>query len=212
MDGYFEIISIFAEGKRLLETGCGTGSRFKKYLDMHARFTGIDISPRGIQKAKERTTDSGYLADYFVMNAEQTDFPDNSFDIVVGSGIIHHLEISKAYRELNRILKSNGHAVFIEPLRHNPIINLYRRPTPRMRTEDEHPLKIKDIKLMEDYFHKIDIEYSSFLTLLAVPFRDKGIFDSVYSILKKLDQLLFVIPFFRKFAWTALIHVNSPKK
>lgn len=35
---------------------------------------------------------------------------------------------------------------FSEPLGHNPIINWYRNRTPEMRTEDEHPLLIKDIE------------------------------------------------------------------
>ena len=114
------------------------------------------------------------------MNAENTKFDSNVFDIIVGMGIIHHLDLLNSYRELSRILINDGHAVFVEPLGHNPLINLYRIFTPKIRTEDEHPLKIKDIKLIEKYFHNVHIEYYSLFVLLAVPFRKLFIFEKLY--------------------------------
>ena len=50
------------------------------------------------------------------MDAEHTNFPDNSFDVVTGSAILHHLNIENCYQELHRILKKDGHAVFKEPM------------------------------------------------------------------------------------------------
>ena len=43
-------------------------------------------------------------------------------------------------------LPSKGNLIFIEPLGTNPIINLYRKLTPKSRSKDEHPLINKDFK------------------------------------------------------------------
>lgn len=206
---YKDIVKQYSKGKKLLEYGCGTGSSSIKWLESGAILTGIDISEEGIKKAIENISKAPYTAEYFVMNAEETKFEDNSFDVVVGSGIIHHLNLKKSFKEISRILNNKGHAVFIEPLGHNPFINLYRLLTPKMRTTDEHPLTMKDIKLINDYFDKIEIEYFFIFTLLAVPFRNMSIFNSICKFLTKIDDILFKIPLFRKYAWSVIIHCSK---
>src|SRR3546814_18316951 len=74
------------------------------------------------------------------MNAEAMTFPDDSFDLVFGSGIIHHLDIDRASGEIARVLRPGGRAVFIEPLGLNPAIALYRRFPPRALTPHDPPL------------------------------------------------------------------------
>ena len=55
-------------------------------------------------------------------NCEKTKFENNSFDIVYGTGILHHLQFNKCLDEIHRILKPNGSIVFVEPLGTNPLI------------------------------------------------------------------------------------------
>ena len=117
-----------------------------------AHATGIDISPVAIEMGVREAASRG-LRDrthFAVMNAEALDFPDASFDRVCGSGILHHLDLKKAYGEIARVLRPNGYGIFLEPLGHNPLINWYRRRTPQMRTEDEHPLLKSDLALARD--------------------------------------------------------------
>jgi ubiquinone/menaquinone biosynthesis C-methylase UbiE len=61
------------------------------------------------------------------MDAEKLEFSDGAFDIVYESGVLHHLNFSKAYSEIARVLNPRGEAICIEALRHNPIIQYYRR-------------------------------------------------------------------------------------
>ena len=51
----------------------------------------------------------------------------NRFDIIYGTGILHHLNLKACLDEIERILKPGGKFVFIEPLGTNPVINLYRK-------------------------------------------------------------------------------------
>ena len=69
--------------------------------------------------------------------------------ILFTTGILHHLQINKCLDEIHRILKPNGSLIFIEPLGTNPIINFYRKFTPKSRSKDEHPLINKDFKYIK---------------------------------------------------------------
>ena len=212
-DRYFEIIARYGRGKRLLEYGCGAGGSVERWQALGvASMVGIDISSEGVKKAQKRADELGFPAEFFVMNAESTTFSDGMFDIVVGTGILHHLDLEKAYKELQRILKPNGHAVFIEPMGHNPAINWYRARTPHMRTIDEHPLLRSDLAMLKGFFHSVDTEFYSLFTLGAVLLRNTAVFGPVYRFLQVVDEVAFKIPVVQYMAWTVIIHVSSPKK
>ena len=212
VDRYVEIISKLCLNQLTLEYGCGIGSQSERWLQFGAKLTGIDISEAGIQKAKSNIEASEYEAQYFVMNAEETSFDKDTFDLVIGSGIIHHLELKKSYRELARICKPNAHIVFLEPLGHNPFINLYRFLTPELRTEDEHPLTLNDLKLLGSYFKNVEVEYFSLFSLLAVPFRNTFLFDGLYALFRNIDSIILSLPFIKKYAWMCLIQASNPVK
>lgn len=199
-------------GKKLLELGCGPSGSTQLWDRNGAQVTGIDISPEGIKKAKANAEKKGLDIEYHAMNAEQTEFEDNSFDLVVGMGIIHHLDLNTSYRELGRILKPGGSAIFMEPLGHNPIVNLYRAVTPSLRTDDEHPLLMQDIELARNYFRNVSPEFYQLTSLAAFPFRTTGLFEGIASKLENLDQFLFrSMPYLRRHAWVSILVFNDPK-
>ena len=211
-DRYKALILQLCKGKKLLEYGCGPGSGSRQWLDGGAILTGIDISPESIAHAKKESAREGYTAQYHVMNAEKTTFDDSQFDMIVGTSIIHHLELSSCYQELQRLLTKDGRAVFLEPLGHNPLINLYRRLTPTMRTDDEHPLTKSDLKLLAQYFNHVEVNYFALLALLAVPFRRFFFFKPLCRLLQGIDQILFKVPYLKYCAWIAVICVGEPKE
>ncbi len=210
-DKYFEIIKNNSKGKKLLEYGCGNGFNIKKWMDYGAKPYGIDISEDGIKKSKKIVKPYKIDKNFSVMNAESTSFNNNFFDIIVGTGILHHLNLKKSYKELSRITKNDGICVFVEPLGHNPLINLFRKLTPQMRTEDEHPLMSKDIELAKKYFNEVSTSYFILFSLLAVPFRNNPVFNGLLSVLNLLDRLLFKLPFVKKYAWMVVITLKNPK-
>jgi ubiquinone/menaquinone biosynthesis C-methylase UbiE len=108
----------------LLELGCGTGYFTKEIAKTGARITAIDISPELLAIAKDSVP---YANVSFVEeNAYRMTFPDNHFDYVVGSSVLHHLDIEKAIPEIYRILKDGGIIAFTEPNMMNPQIALQK--------------------------------------------------------------------------------------
>ena len=85
----------------------GNGSFAHWLAGIGADAHGIDISPVSIENAKKQAENQGVSdkVTFHVMDAEATTFPDDHFDYAVINGILHHLDLEKAYSELARILK-----------------------------------------------------------------------------------------------------------
>lgn len=210
---YHQTISTNVSGKVLLEYGCGPGSQAFQLAAAGAQITGIDISDVAIDLARKQAVEMGVSPDFKVMNAESLEFPSAHFDRIIGSAIIHHLELHQAYQEIVRCLKPGGKAVFIEPLGHNPIINLYRYLTPKLRTEDEHPLMVADIQLARQYFGQVKVRYYHMLSIAAVIFRNTFLFKPVLNALDGIDAALFtLLPFLKRYAWMSVIELADPKR
>ncbi|MCW2600006.1 MAG: Methyltransferase type 11 [Frankiales bacterium] len=197
-------------GSRALEYGCGLGSHASDLADRGVRVDAVDLSPVAIEQAREEEAARGRTGVRFqVMDAHALSYDDQTFDLVCGSGILHHLELSRAFAELARVLKPGGRVVFLEPLGHNPAIRLYRRLTPRMRTSDEHPLLVQDLRLAEAYFQHVEARFFHLLSLASVPLRGTRLLEPALSVLERLDDgLLRALPAVRRYAWMTVLEAR----
>ncbi len=203
----------FAQGSTVLECGCGLNSYANALDSKVKRLVGVDISDEAVSQSKTNSQQVGLNnCSFLVMNAEKLDLPSDHFDLIFGVGIIHHLDLPAFYNEASRVLKESGKMLFMEPLGYNPLINLYRKLTPKLRTPDEHPLKRKDLLLLSDYFKYFKISYYHFFTLFAIPFRKSRFFNPILRPLHGLDQFLFrYLPGFKYLAWYVIIETGPPK-
>lgn len=197
-----------------LEYGCGQGSHAFILAQNNMKVSAIDISDTAIDQAKVEALAQNLTSINFAkMNAEWLAFEDRSFDLVCGRGILHHLDLHRAYHEVARVLTPEGAALFSEPLGHNPAINLFRRLTPGLRTPDEHPLRIDDLVLAREYFSTIQIWYFDLLTLLAVPFRKFRFYDRLLRVLGIGDHLLFrLVPPLKRHSWYCVMLLRDPRR
>lgn len=199
-------------GRRLLEIGCGTGSTSLELARHGGRVTGIDLSDVAVEAARARACELNITATFEAMDAENMTHPDQSFDIVCGGAILHHLAIDRAYREIARCLAPDGYGLFLEPLGYNPFINLYRRFTPSLRTQDEHPLLQHDLDLANTHFGTVRITYYYLTTLLTLPFACTRIGKMLIRGANAVDRVIFrALPALRKQAWFILLELRDPR-
>ena len=195
-----------AKNKIVLDYGCGIGSVAQKIAKLNpSKLFGIDISEVSINKAIENAKNLNLQIDYSVDNCEKTKFRAETFDLVFGSGILHHLNLKKSVEEINRVLKNNGEMVFLEPLGTNPIINFYRKLTPKSRSVDEHPFLKKDFDFINSLFDQVTVRYYGFFTLVFFLFYRDPKESLMFKIISKLDYYFFKIKYFKNFAWSVLI-------
>jgi ubiquinone/menaquinone biosynthesis C-methylase UbiE len=160
IDSYTQDLS----GKTVLDYGCGRGEASLRYLANGAeRVQGIDISPVYIEQAAVAARKAGCSKDrcsFRVMDAHALDYQDETFDLVIGLGILHHLDAGIALSEIYRVLKPGGRVLVQEPLADNPLLKLFRLLTPSARTEDEAPFTGAQIEhLLQEEDWKAEVIY-----------------------------------------------------
>ena len=194
-----------------LDYGCGNGSYMINLSEKIKSGKGIDISEKEIEAVENTRKKKGAVnVNYYVMDAMNTEFDEKTFDVIHGNAILHHLELEKSIIEIKRILKDNGVGVFIEPLSTNPIIELYRKLTPKLRTPNEQPFRIKELKLLRKHFKNIRIKYFACFTLLAVMFRKSKYFNKILDVLYFLDEIILANKSPLKFlAWVCVIELRK---
>jgi ubiquinone/menaquinone biosynthesis C-methylase UbiE len=111
-------------GMTVLELGCGTGYFTRELACSGADIIAIDVSPELLEIARADCPAPNVR--YQIQNACALTYPDGTFDSVVGSSILHHLEIEEALREVYRVLKPDGTIYFTEPNMLNPQIALQK--------------------------------------------------------------------------------------
>jgi len=111
-------------GTKVLEIGCGTGYFSKELVRTGADITAIDISPDLLLAAAQKVTANNII--FQVENAYAMTLANDSFDFIVGSSVLHHLDVEQALKECRRALKPGGVLRFTEPNMLNPQIALQK--------------------------------------------------------------------------------------
>lgn len=100
-----------ADGKRLLDLGCGDGSFLALMRDAGWHVTGIDPDAKAARTAQER-----FGLTVIVGSLQDAGFPNQSFDAVTLSHVIEHVHDPVALlSECRRVLKPGGRAVIVTP-------------------------------------------------------------------------------------------------
>jgi SAM-dependent methyltransferase len=200
---------------RVLEIGCGDGTFTLELLRSGAKVTAIDISAGQIAVACRRVAEAGFLEKvvFLHLNAEELTF-ENAFDVIVGKSILHHLDLENVAPKISRALVAGGTAVFLEPLVHNPFLNIGRIATPEMRTPTEKPLSLHEIQRFSSYFTSIKHEDFHLMSLCAFFWyyvvRNPRLFSIFEHALSKVDAAIFALfPFMRRYAWITVLQVRK---
>jgi 2-polyprenyl-3-methyl-5-hydroxy-6-metoxy-1,4-benzoquinol methylase len=213
------------QGKRILDLGCGAGETSVYFALQGAEVSAVDISPKMIDVGKRLADRHSVKVDWRVMKAEELAFGDGSFDFVFGNGVLHHVILEPALREVQRVLRPGGTAVFIEPLGYNPVIEVYRHLAKTVRTETEKPFTFKSLPVFRKYFPSVrHKEFWLFTLSIFIYFfliersnpskdrywkkvvRDSSKYEGVFRVLFKIDEVvLSILPFLGRLCWNTVL-------
>ena len=221
------VLEIFKNinGKSVLDLGCGAGEASVYFAGLGAKVTAADISFESLKVAEKIAAKHNVKIDTAKIKAEALDFGDESFEFIYGFGILHHVDIFPAIKEIHRVLAKNGIAAFIEPLTYNPFISIYRILANKVRTPQEKPISFNDIKSMKQVFPSLEHrEFQLFTLLIFIYFflikfsnpskerywkkiiAEADTYKTAFGILNKIDNaVLKAFPFLRRFCWTTVL-------
>jgi SAM-dependent methyltransferase len=119
-------------GRTVVDFGCGSGENSLLLARRGAYVVGVDISESLIELARRRLDVNGLAgrAQFVVGSAHDLPLREGAADVVLGIAILHHLDLDAASREVHRILKPGGRAIFKEPVRDSRLVRAVRRCIP----------------------------------------------------------------------------------
>lgn len=198
--------------KILLEIGCGTGWLSVILAKRGATVHGIDISPKSVSVASvnAKIHDVSKSIHFRVMSGHKLDYEEDFFDLVYGLSILHHVNIDDMVREVWRVLKPGGRAIFMEPFGNSQLFQSIRKYIPIPIDDDiKHPrppLRYKDLIPFHILFFKCKVTEFQLLMRLERITSSQRFLD----VLAKVDEwILRKLPFFRAYARHIVIQVEK---
>jgi ubiquinone/menaquinone biosynthesis C-methylase UbiE len=196
-------------GKCVLEYGCGLGDISILLAKSGAKVVSFDISEASIQVSaqKAKVNKTGNELALSVAAGENLPYANESFDVIFGKAILHHLSVKLGHYDLYRVLKKGGKAVFIEPMGMNPFINFARAyvPYPHKHPRgSDRPLNYDEINAWGRQFK--DFRYRE-IQLFSMLERGLG-FNKRLLFLRKLDEVVLRnIPYLRRYCRYVVMYI-----
>lgn len=178
---------------KIIDVGCGTGaftSRIKKHgFDLMA----LDISPKCISYAQAKHPE----IEFMIGDIEKTNFNDETFDVILLSGILHHFpNLSAVLNECHRILKRGGIILCYDPNGANPFMWMCRAKrspfySSKGITENERLINSKEIytALTSRGFSESKVYGISGITYRYINNRLYSVMLPFYNFVEKLIDL-----------------------
>lgn len=110
-------------GRRALELGCGTGQFTVEFARSGVHVTAVEISPDLLEKARKRR---GADAVRWTLGRFESTPLDGPFDAVIGSSVLHHLDVGPSLQRIRELLLPGGTLCFAEPNFLNPQVFVER--------------------------------------------------------------------------------------
>jgi ubiquinone/menaquinone biosynthesis C-methylase UbiE len=131
LDQYFDEhpLPVFP-GARVLDAGCGTGTltlALLRTLRVPVELTALDLSASSMATAKKYVSKDhdhrGQKVHFTQGNILSLPFADESFDLIVTSGVLDYVPLDEGFTELARVISRGGHLLHL-PLRRSPVTTL----------------------------------------------------------------------------------------
>jgi 2-polyprenyl-3-methyl-5-hydroxy-6-metoxy-1,4-benzoquinol methylase len=200
-------------GRTVLEIGCGTGMFTEQFAATGVRIIAVDISPDLLAKAIDRhlPADRVRFEQRRVEDLERNDpaiqsWAPEGFDAVIGSSVLHHLDIPAAIETCKRLLAPGGRIAFAEPNLLNPQVWMERT------FRSWFPYVSPDETAIVRWGLRRQLERAGFSRVAITPFDwlHPATPAPLMGVVDGAGRLLERIPAMREFAGSVLISATAP--
>jgi ubiquinone/menaquinone biosynthesis C-methylase UbiE len=210
------------KGKKILEIGPGQGQETLLFAKEGAQVYALDISSKslkfikslsGVQysvpdvESNEQTAKDTGQINFIHANAEQLPFKGETFDRVFAQTMLMHTDALQIAKECARILRSGGKAVFMEPLKGNPLLYVYRNVFSPFKFTFPRYIGLKEGEQMGRYF-KMYLHREFYLTaLVGISVNTKkALYQKIKQNLERIDNWLMQrLPPLRALCWMTVM-------
>lgn len=215
-------------GKRVLDLGCGAGESSVYLALLGAKVVAVDVSAEMLRTARRLADRHGVTVETVELVSHALPFPDGTFDLAFGNGVLHHVALEPTLRELRRVLRPGGRGAFVEPLPYNPVIEVYRHLASEVRTPDERPVRFEELARSRRLFRRLE-HHEFWLASLAIflwfflieraspgkvrywkkVIEDAARYERIFSVLQAVDRfLLRAFPALGRLCWNTVLVIE----
>jgi SAM-dependent methyltransferase len=198
-------------GKTVLDYGCGAGENSVLVASHGADVVGVDISPDLLEIAGMRMEEHNFpvKSEFQVGSAHDLPLADESVDVVFGMAILHHLDLDLASKEVFRVLKKGGRAIFQEPVRNSKVVGFIRNLIPYTQPDVspyERPLTDIELRKFAEPFstyksRSFNLPYVNLVEILASE-------SAIHHSLIKIDgKILTKLPFLNYYSTIQVVEM-----
>lgn len=205
-------------GLRILDLGCGTGDNALLMAHLGANVTGIDISPRSIEVAKDRAARCGLeeKVRFLCGPIEEVEPEAGPFDVVFADGVLHHLldSLDQVFARLASWSHPGALAIFKEPTNLAPGLRWLRGyiPIHTEATPDERPLEEAELEIVQRWIPHLRVRHFQMLGRLNRFLLKDGSYERS-SLTRRLaadtlawtDSAILSLPFASRLGGTAIL-------
>ncbi len=190
--------------KRALEIGCGTGMFTEMFAETGCSIVAVDISGALLEKAEARELPKERVQ--FIEKRFEDCAIDGPFDAVIGSSILHHLELDDALPRILDLLEPGGVMSFAEPNMLNPQVFAERR------FRKLFPYVSPDETAFVRWTLKRALESTGFRNVELVPFDwlHPAVPERLIGAVSAVGRVLERLPLAREFSGSLVIKAERP--
>lgn len=201
----FKNICNLNKNTKILEIGCGDGEFTKRIVDLNLKITATDVTEKLLDRGRKYLKNPNIS--FRVENCEKLSFRNESFDIICGVSILHHVALDKTLQEVYRVLKKRGKIFFTEPNIFNPHILMgLHIPWIRKKMEfspNETALSRRKVKLVLEQigFKEVKVDNYDFLHPSTPGF--------MINLMEKISVVLERTPIIKEISGSLLIYAKK---
>lgn len=180
----------------------------------------FDISQESVRhcRAAVERAGVGHRVSVDVMSMHDLRYAADSYDVVHGQDILHHVDVAVAGLQLRRVLRPGGRAIFKENSSRNKLLMLVRDPLcgrlgiPKWNSDDEYPLRPREIRQLARALgghcrvEHPDFRFFHYLDAKLLGYRVRPINQLCFLV----DQAIYRwLPFLRKFSDQQLVILHK---
>lgn len=200
-------------GRRVLELGSGNGVLSVYFAKMGGHVTAVDSSRTGVQNTIRLASINGVTnkIDAYRLDAIDVSTLDESFDLVVGRFVLHHIEPFDVFADaLLDVTKEGGRGIFRENSARNRLLMFFRSfavgrfGIPKYGDFEEHPLEAREIEVLRQRFGYLRIHYTEFKFFRMI--NDYLLRRGQWDVFSGMDRWIYEhCPMLHKYSYTQIV-------
>lgn len=219
-------------GKRIIDLGCGLGEASVYFALKGARVTAVDLSPEMLKVVDRLSKRYHVRVRTTLASVERLPFKKNEkFDVVYAGNLFHHVNIERTMQNLLPYMHKDSVLVCWDPVRYNPIINIYRKIAVNVRSPGERPVGFSEIRYLRQLFRESTVTWYWFSSLFIFIYmyvierrnpnterywktvvKEGRKWSWLYLPLEAFDRMVLTfLPFLRPLCWNVILVLQKPR-